>query len=131
VEPLYATNTSHRKQETFLYEYPLHCVLLPTKNAQQNAALRYYTPQAWSPFWPLKPASKHSHAGLLRILSWSWPVLLPSDTYRKTITSITAVLLSFVTYLLTLPRIPLHEMREADSQASGSAAKFRFHRYII
>jgi hypothetical protein len=23
-EPLYATNTSHRKQETFLYEYPLH-----------------------------------------------------------------------------------------------------------
>jgi hypothetical protein len=23
-EPLYATNTSHRKQETFLYEYSLH-----------------------------------------------------------------------------------------------------------
>jgi hypothetical protein len=39
-ELLYATNTSHRKQETFLYEYPL-----PTKNAQQNAALQYYTPQ--------------------------------------------------------------------------------------
>jgi hypothetical protein len=30
-EPLYAANTSHRKQETFLYEYPLHWVLLPTK----------------------------------------------------------------------------------------------------
>jgi hypothetical protein len=30
-EPLYATNTSHHKQETFLYEYPLHRVLLPTK----------------------------------------------------------------------------------------------------
>jgi hypothetical protein len=30
-EPLYATNTSRRKQETFLYEYPLHRVLLPTK----------------------------------------------------------------------------------------------------
>jgi hypothetical protein len=39
-EPLYATNTTHRKQETFLYEYPLHRVILPTKNAQQNAALR-------------------------------------------------------------------------------------------
>jgi hypothetical protein len=32
-------------------------------------------------------------------------VLLPSDTHRKPITSITAVLLPFVTYLLTLPRI--------------------------
>jgi hypothetical protein len=31
-------------------------------------------------------------------------VLLPSDTYRKHITSITAVLLQFVTCLLTLPR---------------------------
>jgi hypothetical protein len=35
-EPLYATNTSHIKQETFLYEYPFHWVLLPTKNAQQT-----------------------------------------------------------------------------------------------
>jgi hypothetical protein len=24
-KPLYATTTYHRKQETFLYEYPLHC----------------------------------------------------------------------------------------------------------
>jgi hypothetical protein len=30
-------------------------------------------------------------------------VLLPSDTHRKPITSITLVLLQFVTYLLTLP----------------------------
>jgi hypothetical protein len=30
-EKLYATNTSHRKQETFLYEYPSRCVILPTK----------------------------------------------------------------------------------------------------
>jgi hypothetical protein len=30
-EPLYATNTSHRKQETFLCEYPLHWVFLPTE----------------------------------------------------------------------------------------------------
>jgi hypothetical protein len=31
-------------------------------------------------------------------------VLLPSDTHRKPITSITAALLLFLTYLLTLPR---------------------------
>jgi hypothetical protein len=31
-------------------------------------------------------------------------VLLPSDTHRKPITSIRAVLHPFVTYLLTLPR---------------------------
>jgi hypothetical protein len=30
-EPLSATNTSHRKQEIFIYECPLHWVLLPTK----------------------------------------------------------------------------------------------------
>jgi hypothetical protein len=30
-EPLYATNTSPRNQETFLYEYLFHWVLLPTK----------------------------------------------------------------------------------------------------
>jgi hypothetical protein len=30
-EPLYATNTSHGKQETFLYECPFNWVLLPTK----------------------------------------------------------------------------------------------------
>jgi hypothetical protein len=39
-EPPYATNTSHRKQGTFIYEYPLHWAPLPIKNAQQNAALR-------------------------------------------------------------------------------------------
>jgi hypothetical protein len=32
-------------------------------------------------------------------------VLLPSDTYRKPVAFITAVLLLFMTYLLTLPRI--------------------------
>jgi hypothetical protein len=66
-EPLYATNTSQHKQETFLYECPLHWVLLTTKKAQQNDSLRQYTPQAWSPFWLLKPASKHAHA---RLLPW-------------------------------------------------------------
>jgi hypothetical protein len=100
-ELLYATNTSHHKQETFLSGYPLHWVLLPTENTQQNAALQYYTPQALFPFWLLKPTSEHVQSHLLPRLSWSWTVLLPSDTYRKPITSITAVLLPFVTYLLT------------------------------
>jgi hypothetical protein len=48
--PLYATNTSYRKQEIFLYEYHLHSVYLPTKSAQQNASLRWHTPQAPSSF---------------------------------------------------------------------------------
>jgi hypothetical protein len=30
-EPRYATNISHQKNEPFLYEYPLHWVILPTK----------------------------------------------------------------------------------------------------
>jgi hypothetical protein len=38
-------------------------------------------------------------------LSWSWTVLLPSDTQRRSITCITAVLLPLVTYLLTLTHI--------------------------
>jgi hypothetical protein len=43
-EPLYAINTSHHKQETFLYECPLHWVLLPTKimhNSKLLAIIRY------------------------------------------------------------------------------------------
>jgi hypothetical protein len=43
----------------------LHWILLPTRNVQQNAALRYYIPQARSTFWLLKPASEHEHARLL------------------------------------------------------------------
>jgi hypothetical protein len=91
-ELLYATNTSHGKQETFIYECPLHWVLLPTKT--HNRPLLFGdTPQAQSPFWLLKPASEHVHAHLLPRLWWSWTVLLPSDTHRNPITSITAVLL--------------------------------------
>jgi hypothetical protein len=37
---LYATHTSHRKQETFLYEYHLHWVLLPKKKRTNNTAIR-------------------------------------------------------------------------------------------
>jgi hypothetical protein len=53
----------------------------------------------------LKPASEHAHTYLLPRLSWSWTVLLPSDTHRKPITSTTAVLLPCVTNLLTLTHI--------------------------
>jgi hypothetical protein len=45
-------------------------------------------------------------------LSWSWTRLLPSDT-EKTIISITAILLQFVTYLLTLPRNTLRSIEFA------------------
>jgi hypothetical protein len=65
-ELLYATNTSHCKQETFIYKYLLHWVFsLPTKCAQQNVANRFHTPQAWSRFWPLKPACECAHVHLL------------------------------------------------------------------
>jgi hypothetical protein len=36
--------------------------------------------------------------------SWSWTVMILSDTNRNTITPTRAVLLPFVTYILTLPR---------------------------
>jgi hypothetical protein len=56
-----------------------------SQKTQQNATLRYYTPQARSPFWLLKPASEHAHARLLPKPPCSWTVLLPSDTHRKPI----------------------------------------------
>jgi hypothetical protein len=74
----------------------------PQKDAQQNAVLRYYIPRAPLPLWLLKPVSEYAYACLLPGLSWSWTVLLPSGTHRNPITSITAALLPFVTYLLTL-----------------------------
>jgi hypothetical protein len=36
-QPLYATNSFHRKQETITYEYPLH---FAHKKAQKNADIR-------------------------------------------------------------------------------------------
>jgi hypothetical protein len=56
-----------------------------------------------SPFLLLKSA--YEYARLLPRLSWSWTLLLPSDRHRKSITSITAVLFPFVSYLLTFIRI--------------------------
>jgi hypothetical protein len=83
VEPLYETSTSKHKQETFLYEYPLHWVLLPIKNAQENEVLRQCTSQARSLIWLLKPTSEHAHAYLQPRLTWSWIILLLCDTHRK------------------------------------------------
>jgi hypothetical protein len=37
----------HRKQELFVYKYPLHSVLLPTKDLEEKGgALLMYIPQA-------------------------------------------------------------------------------------
>jgi hypothetical protein len=38
-EPLYATNTSHREEETFIYDCPLHWVLLLTKKRHNRTLL--------------------------------------------------------------------------------------------
>jgi hypothetical protein len=54
-------------------------------------------------YWD-QPLNMHMHVCYLR-LQWSWTVLLPSDTHRKPIRSITAVLLPFTAYSLTLPCI--------------------------
>jgi hypothetical protein len=40
-EPLYVTNTSHRKQESFLHEYALQWGFLLTKYAKQNTVLKH------------------------------------------------------------------------------------------
>jgi hypothetical protein len=93
VEPLYATNTSHSKQEKILYEYRCIESYCPQKSPTERCSSVVY-PQERSPFWLLIPASDHAHARLLPRLPWSWTVMLPSDTHRK----------PFVTCLLTLPR---------------------------
>jgi hypothetical protein len=87
---LYATNTSHCKQETFPYEYPLHLVILSIK--MHNRTLPYNsTPLSMVTVRLPKPASEPAHV-----------FLLTSEAHRKSITSITAVLLPFVTHLLTI-----------------------------
>jgi hypothetical protein len=55
-ELLCVTNPSHHKQKAFLYEYPLHWVLLLTKKKRTC---------------------------LLPRLSWSWTLLLPGDKIRN------------------------------------------------
>jgi hypothetical protein len=95
------------RKNFFINIFCVECFCPQKKHAQQDVALRYYIPQARSPFWLLKPACDHAHARLLPRLSFNWTVLLPSDTHRKPIKSITAVLLPPVTYLLTLHHIIL------------------------
>jgi hypothetical protein len=60
----------------------------PQKRTTKSVLLWYY-PQAPSPIWLLKPDSEHVNARLLPRLSWSWTVLLPSDTHREALTSVT------------------------------------------
>jgi hypothetical protein len=81
---------NHFTRETFptvnwkyCYKNILWIEFLSTKNAKQNVCSSVLYPKARSPFWLLKPASEHEHARLLPRLSWSWTVLLPSDTYRN------------------------------------------------
>jgi hypothetical protein len=109
-EPLYAINASHRKQEKFLYEYPLHWVIFSHKK-------KCTTEHCSSVVLSLSTVILTTETILwtwacVRRLSWSWTVLLPSDTYRKPITSITVVLLPFVTYLLTPHRKQIAQTKE-------------------
>jgi hypothetical protein len=97
---LCSTNPSHRKHETFLYEYSSYKVLLPTKTHNKQLLFRALLEHGRHFDYWNQPLNMHVH--LLLRLSWSWTVLLPSDMNRKPITSITAVLLQFVIYLLTL-----------------------------
>jgi hypothetical protein len=93
------TDTSHHKYETFLYEYPLHSVLLPIKMHKQccSSIEQLFKHGRYFDYWnqPLKMCMRVCYLD-----SWSWTVLLPSDTHRK---PITAVLLPFLACLLTLP----------------------------
>jgi hypothetical protein len=86
------TNTSHHKQETFFYEYPLRWVLWPTKKRITERCSSVVYSSSMVAILTTEPAPEHAH--VLPRLSWSWTVLLPSDilVHRKSITSTTAVL---------------------------------------
>jgi hypothetical protein len=61
-------------------------------------------------------------------------VLLSSDTHRKPITSITVVLLPFVTYLLTLTRNnngASNEAVEGNGKCKGRAGPYADSVYIV
>jgi hypothetical protein len=104
-DPLYATNTSSRKKGNIsLWIFFALSPFAHRKLTTERSSSVVYS-QARSPLRLLKPAYEHMNARLLSILSCSWTVLLPSDTHRKPIMSITAVLQPYVTYLLTLARM--------------------------
>jgi hypothetical protein len=53
-EPLYVTDTSHRKQKILLYEYQLHSILLPTNKTHKRTLLFCSTPvkhDRYSDYW--------------------------------------------------------------------------------
>jgi hypothetical protein len=77
-------------------------VLLPTKRKAQQKATLGYTPLKRGchyDYW--NQSLNMALARLLPRLSWSLTAFIPSTTHRKTITSITADILPFVTNLLT------------------------------
>jgi hypothetical protein len=101
---LYTTNTSHHKQETFLYEYLLHQVLLPTEPHNRmlifdNKLLKDgHHFDYWNQLLNVRMRISYlcCHAAGLRCY-------LVIHIQYKPITYITVVLLPFVTCLLTVP----------------------------
>jgi hypothetical protein len=94
-----------RKQETFLYEYPLHWVLLPTEKRIKRTLLFCsicLNHGSQFDYWN-QPLIMSIHVCYLDCHEAG--LCCSSDTYRKPITSTTAALLPFVTYILTLPLI--------------------------
>jgi hypothetical protein len=92
-------------RKAFLYEYPLHWALWPQKAHNRTCSSVVYFSSTVTILTAETILWTCACACLLPWLSWIWTVLLPSDTYRKPVTSKTAVLLPFVTCLLSLPRM--------------------------
>jgi hypothetical protein len=90
-ETFYTTNTSHHKQETYLYEYP--CIELFCSQKSLNRTLLF---------------GSKLHKDSCHVDYWNQPLNLGMCIcylvihIEKPIMSIKAVLLPFVTYLLTL-----------------------------
>jgi hypothetical protein len=91
-EPLCATKTSHSKQETVLYEYPLHWVILPTEiRTTERCSSAIYSSSTVAILttetilWVCACSSAIC-------LSWTWTVLPPSYTDRKPVYSLFLVL---------------------------------------
>jgi hypothetical protein len=100
-EPLYATNTSHRKHETFLMN-----ILCTESFSQHNKTLlvgsTLFKHGRQFDYWnqPLNMRMRLCYLDCHEAGLCCYLVI-----HRKALTSITNVLLPFVTYLLILPRI--------------------------
>jgi hypothetical protein len=103
-EPLYVTNTSQRKQKTFLYEYPLHSVLLPTKTHNRTLLfiIRLLKHGRHFDYWnqPLNMRMSVCYLDSHEAGPCCYLVINIENLLRPS-----QFLLSFVTYLLTLPRM--------------------------